>query len=497
MRVIRFVVDGREVEVRDVDPNVSLLHWLRATGRTGTKEGCAEGECGACAVAWRTLGPDGRARWEAVNSCLVLLPMAHGREIVTSEGIADGDRLHPVQAALAEGGSSQCGYCTPGFVVSLFGEFYRSEDGPLDVEAIAGNLCRCTGYRPIRDAAEKLATLRVALRPDDRHRARLGVPVEPLGALRYEVTDREAKRRSFVRPTSLPEALEILACEPERVLVHGGTDVVVEVNQRDRRHVALMSLEAVPELRVFQERDDALVIGAGVPLAEVEERLHRSHLGRALPMLTELLTLFASRLVRARATFGGNLGTASPIGDGPPVLLALDAELVLASWRGGAVVRRTVPLTEFFVGYRRTLREPDEIIELVRIPKPFPAVQRFYKVSKRRLDDISSVAAAFALECDAKGIVTRARLAYGGVAPLPVRIVEAEAALIGRTIDPESIERAAALASEAVRPIDDHRASARYRTAMVVSLLRKLAHDVGVAPVQSASTERVPAAERG
>ena len=156
MSAITFVLDGEEVSVGGVDPNTTVLSWLRASGRTGTKEGCAEGECGACAVAWRANGPDGRARWEVINSCLLLLPSVHGRELLTSEGIATGGELHPVQRCMADGGGSQCGYCTPGFVVSLFGEFYRADEGPLDPECIAGNLCRCTGYKPIREAAARV-----------------------------------------------------------------------------------------------------------------------------------------------------------------------------------------------------------------------------------------------------------------------------------------------------------------------------------------------------
>ncbi len=497
MSAISFVLNGEPISVDGADPNTTLLHWLRASGRTGTKEGCAEGECGACAVAWRATGPDGRPRWEVVNSCLVLLPSAHGRELLTVEGIGravegigrpvegiggtnDAGGLHPVQRCMADGGGSQCGYCTPGFVVSLFGEFYRADSGPLDPECIAGNLCRCTGYRPIRDAAVELATLRTkaaATGAPDPHRARLAEPVPPAPPLSYQATVPGASVRSFERPTSLSEALALLAREPHRTLVSGGTDVVVEINQRHKRHDTFLSLEALAELSGFEDQGDALVIGANVSLAAVEERLHGSPLGATLPLLGELLPLFSSRLIRTRATFGGNLGTASPIGDGPPALLALDAEVVLASWNGTEVVRRRVPLSSYFLGYRKTALRAGELIEAVRIPRPFPALQRFYKVSKRRLDDISSVAAAFAIDREADGRITRARLAFGGVAATPVRLLEAEAALVGRLLAPGHLEEAIALAMDAVKPIDDHRASARYRKAMVGSLLRKLAFE--------------------
>jgi xanthine dehydrogenase small subunit len=501
------------VTVDSVDPNTTLLHWLRANGKTGTKEGCAEGECGACAIAWRANGPDGRARWEIVNSCLVLLPSVHGRELVTSEGLApragrDAGDLHPAQACMAEGGGSQCGYCTPGFVMGLFGEMYRATEGPLDPECIAGNLCRCTGYQPIRDAATKLATIRTRAHDAvDPFREKLATPVPALPALEHTHTSplTGGASRSFARPTSLREALSVLAREPHRTIVSGGTDVTVEINQRHRRHDALLSLEAVPELGVFEERDDVVLIGAGVTLASIEERLHpapsgarsiMAHppLGQALPMLAQLLPLFSSRLIRTRATLGGNLGTASPIGDGPPALLALDAEVVLASSdeRGEHVTRRIVPLAGYFLGYRKTARAPNELIEAIRIPRPFYAIQRFYKVSKRKLDDISSVAGAFCIDRDEDGRVSRARLAFGGVAATPVRLTEIEARLVGRHLAPSDVEELARDAAQSVTPIDDHRASARYRRAMVASLLRKLAHDVSSASAGTSSLEVSP-----
>ncbi len=485
MSAITFELDGEPVRALDVDPNTTLLHWLRANAKTGTKEGCAEGECGACAIAWRANGPDGQARWEVVNACLVLMPSVHGRELLTSEGLAsktEGE-LHPVQRCMADGGGSQCGYCTPGFVVSLFGEMYRGKDGPFDPECIAGNLCRCTGYRPIREAAEKLASIRAKSKDaPDPFRDRLATPVAPLEASEHTITVGQTSR-TFARPSSLLDAVAILSREPSRTIVNGGTDVVVEVNQRHKRNDGYLSLEAVRELFVFDDRDDALVIGAGISLAQIEERLHTldgpTALGRALPMLTELLPLFSSRLIRTRATFGGNLGTASPIGDGPPALLALDAELVLASHdtKTNAIARRIVPLATYFLGYRKTARAANEVIEAVRIPKPYASLQRFYKVSKRRLDDISSVAAAFAIDRDHEGRVTRARLAFGGVAAVPLRLTDIEQRLVGKRLAASDVEPLAIAASESVTPIDDHRASARYRKAMVASLLRKLAFD--------------------
>ncbi len=460
MTELRFLLNGREVDATGADPNTTLLAWLRERGLTGTKEGCAEGECGACAVVL-VRGHGERARYEPVNSCLLLLASAAGQEVITVEGVANG-ALHPVQQAMVRLGGSQCGYCTPGFVMSLFAEFYRDgrAEGGFDEESIAGNLCRCTGYRPIRDAGRSLPVVSA----DDPFAARLREPAPSQAALRYE-----ARARRFLRPTSLAGAIEALAEHPDARLVSGGTDLVVEMNQRHARFDALVSLEAVSELRVLEDREDALVVGAAVTLSELEQRA-----GEALPILRELLPLFSSRLIRNRATLGGNLATASPIGDSPPVLLALDAEVRLASREG----ERSVPLASFFTGYRKTAMKPGELLVSVRIPKPFPSIARFYKVSKRHHDDISTVAAAFALELDG-GVVTKARLAYGGVAATPVRATKAEAALVGKRWSASSVAEARAALEGAFTPMTDQRGSAAYRAAMVTRLIDKLWAETG------------------
>lgn len=464
MSVLRFQLNGRPIEARDVDPSTTLLAWLRQQGLTGTKEGCAEGECGACAVVIVRPGPNGKARYEPVNSCLLLLASAAGQELLTVEGVKNG-ALHPAQEAMVRLGGSQCGYCTPGFVMSLFAEHYRQgrQPGDFDVEAIAGNLCRCTGYRPIRDAGRALPMVDAG----DPFAQRLEAPAPPPSDLRYE---RDGAR--FFRPTTLADALSLRAAHPEAKLVSGGTDLVVEINQRHARFETILSLEAVAELNTIEEHDDALVLGAGVTLSELEQRL-----GAEVPLFGELFPLFSSRLIRNRATLGGNLATASPIGDSPPVLLALDAEVVLASAEG----QRTVPLESFFTGYRQTSMRADELLVSVRIPKPYPSLARFYKVSKRHHDDISTVAAAFAFDLDADGLVTRARLAYGGVAATPARARAAEEAMIGKPLNPAALEAAKAALASAFTPMTDQRGSAEYRKAMVTRLVDKLGHDTGAA----------------
>jgi xanthine dehydrogenase small subunit len=459
MAAVVFEINGQTVIVDDVDPHCTLLEWLRASGRTGTKEGCAEGECGACAVAFMSRGLHGRPQFEAVNSCLVSLPEVHGRSIVSVEGVANSTgSLHPVQQALAAAGGSQCGYCTPGFVMSLFAEYYRPDRNGYDPEAIGGNLCRCTGYRPIVDAARKLP----APAPDDPWLIRLD-PAPSLPALDYM-----ANGYRFLRPQSLAGVFDALERYPDAVLLGGGTDLMVYSNQRYSRYSTLIALGAVQELRDLRWDDDEIVLGAGVSLSHIERALDGER-GRDVRLLREVLPLFSSRLIRNRATLGGNLGTASPIGDFPPVLLALGAELTLASKAGA----RRLPLSQYFVGYRKTALAPGELIVSVHVPRPLPRMQRFYKVSKRVMDDISSVAAAFALDLDASGTVARLRIAYGGVAAVPLRASALEELAIGRLWNGETLAMLGKAARHLGTPLSDHRASADYRRAMITSLLER------------------------
>jgi xanthine dehydrogenase small subunit len=474
-----FRLNGQTVSVAGTDPQRTLLDHIRDLGLTGAKEGCAEGECGACTVVLVKENGHG-SEYRPVNSCLMLLPMAAGQEIYTVEslggaGFQPADRissgppaagresdyaLHPVQQALAERGGSQCGYCTPGFVMSLFAEYYRpGRQGHCEPEALAGNLCRCTGYRPIRDAALALGPA-----PDDPFQRRLAQPAPALEELAYS----DGKAR-FSRPASLAACLEGMRADPTARLVAGGTDLVVEASLRGASFPRLISLESVPELRALAETDDYVDLGAGLTLNEI------GALWRGAPApFREWLTLFASPLIRNRATLGGNLATASPIGDAAPLLLALDAQVRIAAT--GA--ERMEPLAGFFIGYRKTILQPGELIVSIRIPKPVPELLRFYKVAKRKLDDISTVAACLAISRDSAGRVLLARFAYGGVAEVPLRVYDAERAVQGRHWNADTALRAQEAVSRVVRPISDHRGSADYRLAMAKSLIGKFVHEM-------------------
>ncbi|NGN95184.1 2Fe-2S iron-sulfur cluster binding domain-containing protein [Nocardioides sp. KC13] len=468
-------VNGDQVSLTGVATHTTTLDWLRNRGLTGAKEGCAEGECGACSVLVARPGTTSPTEWTSVNACLVPVAALDGQEVVTSEGLGTSTDLHPVQQELAVRGGSQCGYCTPGFVCSLAAEYYRPnrepapadadgavcdhEHGPngVDLHALSGNLCRCTGYRPIRDAAYALGTPEA----DDAFAARQQKPPPEARPTRIAVDGAE-----FVRPQTLSEALGLLAERPEAQVVAGSTDWGVEVNIRGRRAPLVVAIDRLPELRELSFRTGHVEIGAALTLTEIERKLN----GR-VPLLAELFPQFASRLIRNSATIGGNIGTASPIGDAPPALLALDAEVVLASPRG----ERVVPLADYFTGYRETVRAADELIRSVRLPLPLAPLVGFHKIAKRRFDDISSVAVGYALEI-ADGTVVRARIGLGGVAATPLRAVATEDALVGRPWTEESVRRAASVLTTEGTPMDDHRASASYRSAMLGQSLLRLFH---------------------
>ena len=489
---IAVTVNGQQRPLVGTPAHATALDWLRDSGLSGSKEGCAEGECGACAMLLATPTTDGGTTWTPVNACLVPVYALDGQEVVTAEGLGSVDDLHPVQEKLAEAGGSQCGYCTPGFACSMAGEYYRADRTPIDpaatstaadateaadeacpvhdpehgpngfdLHALSGNLCRCTGYRPIRDAAYTLGSPEA----DDPLQQRLAQPApEPVA------TDAEVDGARFVRPATLIDALRILQDEKDALLVAGSTDWGVEVNIRGRRAPLVVAIEQLPELRTLTIEDDVVEIGAALPLSEVEKRLD----GR-IPLLAQLFPQFASRLIRNRGTFGGNLGTGSPIGDTPPALLALRASVVLASLAegGSGVVLREVDLADYFTGYRQTVKHPDELIKAIRIPLPLATTTAFHKIAKRRFDDISSVAVAFALDIDA-GVVTAARIGLGGVAATPLRATATEAALIGRPWNVETVRAASEVLGAEGTPMSDHRASSEYRSLMLNTALLKL-----------------------
>lgn len=460
----------------DGPPHTNALDFLRGQGLTAAKEGCAEGECGACAILVARPDESGGTRWTSINSCLLPAAALEGGEVVTAEGLADGGAVHPVQEEMAVRGGSQCGYCTPGFISSMAAEYYRPERGTdaehtdaddhhcgpngFDLHSLSGNLCRCTGYRPIRDAAFALGQPSET----DALAARRTDPAPTPVATDYRRADTATGRIGrYRRPATLAEAAEILVSEPDTTVVAGATDWGVEVNIKGARGANVLAVDRLEELRGIRRTDDHIELGAAHTLSELEREL-----AGGIPLLGKLFPQFASRLIRNAATIGGNLGTGSPIGDTPPALLALEAELVLTSVRGD----RVVALADYFTGYRQTVRADDELITAIRIPLPLSPLTSFQKIAKRRFDDISSVAIGYAVDVT-DGIVTKARIGLGGVAATPLRARSTEAAIEGRPWTLQTVHAAAEILAAEGTPMDDHRASAKYRTAMLRSSLER------------------------
>jgi len=445
---IAFTLNGKPVETEADAVNITLLQWLRSGGFTGAKEGCAEGDCGACSVVVRSA----EGEWRTINSCLVPLALLDGREVVSVEGIAGERKLHAVQESMVKHHGSQCGYCTPGFICSLFEASQRRDlvhDWQLD-DQLAGNLCRCTGYRAIHDAAwVALAQGRAAARPADS-----------------EGRGRAAAHPSEFFPTSLRELHNLRAAHPNTRLIAGATEMGLELTKKFRRFDGLISVEAVRELQVLQRTDTGWEVGAAVTLTRIEEAL-----AAEFSALAKMLRLFGSRQIRNRATMGGNIVTASPIGDSAPVLLSLDARVILASPRG----ERELPIDEFFISYRKTALVADEVLKSIFIPLPC-GKHEFFKVSKRREMDISTVAGAFCVMIEGE-IVRGVRLAYGGVAAMPVRARQTEAALLGKPWTRETIEAVMPVLRAEFAPISDVRGSAEYRAGLICDLLRKFFHE--------------------
>ena len=456
-RPIRFVHRGRAVALEGVSPTRTLLDWLREDARprcTGTKEGCNEGDCGACTVlvAERDDTAPGGVTIRNVNACLSFLPTLDGRAVITVE---DLPQPHPVQQALVACHGSQCGFCTPGFVMTMTAlrEAHAAAgtrpERPAIADALAGNLCRCTGYRPIVDAAERMFDLPDA--PIDR--AALRVQLDALAADTPEMTLEDFAAQRLARP--------------EARIVAGATDVALWVNKQFRDIGEPLWITRVPALRrIATDADSTLHIGAAASLEDAWAAL-----AARWPALTEVWRRFASPPVRHAGTLGGNIANGSPIGDGAPVLIALDARIVLR--RGPDT--RTLALEDFYLDYMKNALAPGEFVErLVVPPSPESTQLRAWKISKRFDSDISTVLMAAALRLDADGRIAAARLVFGGMAAITKRAAQTEAALRGRRWDEATLQAAQVALAQDFRPLSDLRASASYRLAVSANLLRRL-----------------------
>ena len=469
--MIRFLLN-RELRVEDrLDPNLTVLNYLRQhLGKTGTKEGCASGDCGACTVVVGELvGAEGaeRIRYRTLNSCLTFVSALHGKQLIVVDDLKHRGELHGVQQAMVDCHGSQCGFCTPGFVMSLFALQKNStgetpEERKAEAyEALAGNLCRCTGYRPILDAAEQSCCQK---RPDQFDAAQQQTVAQLKAIAPRETAELNSGDKRCLLPLTIADLADLYSANPQARLLAGGTDLALEVTQFHRELPVMIYVGHVEEMKRVEVLADRIELGAAAPLTDCYAALAHDY-----PDFGELLHRFASLQIRNQGTLGGNIGNASPIGDSPPLLIALGARIVLRKGESS----RELPIEDYFIDYKVTAREEGEFIEKVIVPRP-QANQAFraYKVSKRLDDDISAVCAAFSISVEDCRI-SAVRSGFGGMAAIPKRARACEAALLGQPFNAATFERAAIALGEDFTPLSDFRASKEYRLLTAQNLLRK------------------------
>jgi xanthine dehydrogenase small subunit len=460
---VTFLLNNDVVEIENIDPNLTVLQYLREIQfKPGTKEGCASGDCGACTVVLAELD-SGKLIYKSINSCITFVGSLHGKQLITVEDLKDGAKLHHAQQTMVDNHASQCGFCTPGFVMSSFAlHKHNQKPNRAEVlEALAGNLCRCTGYRSIIEAA----ITSNETNEKDSFAQHYKATISTLTEFKKLPTPRLiGNGHDYVAPKNIDELACELTSEPKSTLVAGGTDLALSVTQNLATINKLVYLGNVEELTTIEETDTEIIIGSALPYSQFIDTLHHYY-----PDLGEMIERIGSKQVRNTGTLGGNVGNASPIGDMPPALIALGATMTLHI----AGQERTILVEDYFVDYKKTVLKPSEFIKSIQIPKPTQGQSlKLYKISKRIDDDISAVLAAFFIE-EKDQKITTVRLAYGGMAAIPKRGFAAENALLGKSLTKESVAHAKIALALDFQPMSDVRASDKYRMTVAQNLIEK------------------------